>query len=110
MPNEEAISVNLRVYYQSSLDSWCNYTDVYVAAGQIYMISLDYNQTASIMFTHNDTSRVYNVFTFDTPEDYEPIDLTVNLQQYLDDLTTVGTICAAFGFVGVWLAVRVRKQ
>lgn len=110
LPNEEAVPVNLRVYYKSNLDSFCNYTSELILAGSLYMLSFDYNQTESIQFLHNTSSVIYNVYTYNRPEDYEPIDIVVDLQTYYNDIRDLSIICAVFGVAGVWCAVRWRKQ
>ncbi len=100
--------VNPSVTFISSEETFCNFTNEIVRAGQTYPIDIGLNRSVVIMFSFNRTDRVYNVRTLDKIEDYEPEDVTVSLSEYLAFAQEVGVVCAGFGVVFALAAVKVR--
>lgn len=109
LPNEPAVPVNTRCYFQSNLQTYCNFTDETIDAGEIYMIVVDYNTTTSIRFSFNQSNRVYNIYTLSGPDDYEPSEVVIDLAKHFAWLTQLSLVCAAVGMLAVFAAVKVRS-
>ncbi len=101
--------MNTRIFAQSSEDTFCNFTGETVRAGRVYPIELDYNMSVSIRFSHNGSSMIYNIFTYNTPEEYEPEDVVISLAEYWEFAQEVGVTCAIFGAVFALAAIKVRS-
>ena len=110
LPNEESVPVVPRVFFRSSHDSFCNFTLEIIEAGRTYPIDLGYNVSVSIRFSFNDSSVVYNVFTLETAEHYEPEDVDISLAEYWAFAQEVGFVCAGFGALFALAAIKVRSR
>lgn len=111
LPNEQAVSVNIRIYFRSSHDVYCNFTDSLVSAGQLQMISLEYNITASIKYTRLNSSEslVYNIYTLSNQEEYLPPERIIKLDDAIAMYSEISLVCAGFGIVAVFLCVQFRR-
>ena len=110
MPNEESVVVNTRIFLLSSHDAICNFSSVDPTAGRKVPIDLGYNMSVSIEVSYNGSTVTYNVYTYDSPEDYEPEDVDVSLAEHLAFVQEVGVVCAGFGAVFALAAIKVRSS
>lgn len=112
LPNEESVSTNIRLYYKSSELTKCNYTNDVINPGVLYVIDLGYNKTESLMFTNLNTSEfvVYNVFTFDSVEDYKPVGALILLADAISFYSEIGFVSACFAVFGVIIAFKLRSS
>ncbi len=110
LPNEESVVVNTRIFIRSSQEAVCNFTDETIGAGQVYSIELGYNVSVTIQLNNfNGSSVIYNVFTYSTPDEYQPEVVSVSLAEYLAFAQEVGVVCAGFGAVFALAAIKVRS-
>ena len=110
MPNEEAMVVLPTVYFESSEDTFCNFTGEIYSAGRKVPIEIGYNKSVSLLFSFNGSVKVYNVWTWASPDDYEPEDVSVDLAKYLAFASEVMWTCTAFGVVAGLAAIKVRSS
>lgn len=110
LPNEESTVVNTRVFFISSEDAFCNWTSEIITAGRKSVIELGYNMSVSLLFSFNGSEVVYNVFTFDSAEEYEPEDVEISLAEHQEFLIEVAVVCAGFGAIAVMVAFPVRSR
>ncbi len=109
MPNEESMVVLPTVYFESSEDAFCNWTDETIDAGRVVPLEIGYNRSVSLMFSFNGSEVVYNVWTFADPGDYEPEDVEVSVAEYWAFAQEVGMVCAGFGVIFALAAIKVRS-
>lgn len=110
MPNEEAVAVLPTVTFESSEDTFCNWTSEIYQAGRKVPIEIGYNMTVSILFSFNGSERVYNVYTFGNPDDYLPEDVTVSVAEFWEFAQEVAVVCAGFGVLAGIAAIKVRSS
>lgn len=110
LPNEESVQVNIRIFYRSSRDSFCNLSGDSIFAGQLYSIDLQYNSSYAIKFISNQSTVVYNVYTLESPDAYAPEDTTINLMDHLIFIRDVTFSCLIFGCAGSVVAIQARSR
>ncbi len=110
MPNEESVVVNPRIFVRSSHDTFCNFTSEDLSAGFIQPIDIGFNKSVSLMFSHNDTELVFNVWTREKAEDYDPEDVSMSIADATAFWEEVAVVCTGFGAVAGLAAIKVRSK
>lgn len=109
LPNEELVAVNPRIYFKTSSEAFCNFTGLEYSPGNLHVIILELNITVSLEFTHENESVVYNVYTYESVDDYEPKEIVLSLEEHLEFVTEVSAWCLLFGAVAAYTAIKVRS-